>query len=82
MNQTYTIVITKSSIKKELLAWNSKRSFIIVSELAEALHIGRDATRSFVIGLDYIQQGNRKDFLVDEVAERLASMKESGGGAR
>ena len=64
--------MTATQIKKELLRWNEGRPFISVSELAHALKIGRDSARSIVAGLSYLKNGNRKDYLVESVAERLA----------
>lgn len=63
--------LTKTSVKKALMAWNNDRPFISVGELAKALHVGRDSARATVAGLGYIKHGHRKDYLVDAVAERL-----------
>ena len=63
--------LTKTAVKKALMAWNDERPFISISELAKALHVGRDSARATVAGLGYIKHGQRKDYLVDAVAERL-----------
>ena len=63
--------LTKTEIKKALLMWNGNRPFISITEIARSLKIGRDKARELVSGLGYIENGRRKDYLVDAVAERL-----------
>ena len=67
--------MTKSAIKKELLEWNKGRPFLSVTDIANALQIGRDAARKTVSGLDYVQHWQRKDYLVEDVAQRLADKR-------
>ena len=67
--------MTKSAIKKELLEWNKGRPFISITEIASALKLGKDAARATVAGLEYVRHGQRKDYLVDDVAQRLAEKR-------
>lgn len=72
--------MTKTQIKKELLAYTGRSPFISVSDLAKALHIGRDRARTIVTGLEYIPHGSRKDYLIDEVAQHIVSEARVMGG--
>ena len=67
--------MTKVDVKKELMRFNEGRPFISLTDIARAMHIGRDSARSWVDGLEYIQQGRRKDYLIEDVAERLAASR-------
>lgn len=67
--------MTKKQIKEELMKFNEERPFISLSGIAQAMRLGKDSTRSMVSGLPYIQNGNRKDFLIEDVAERLSERK-------
>lgn len=67
--------MTKTDVKRDLLNYNNGRPFVSVTELASALHIGKDSARRWVEGLDYIRQGKRKDYLVEDVAARLAESR-------
>ena len=64
--------MTKTEIKKDLTKWNSGRPFISITDLARVLHIGRDKARRMVAGLEYYEQGNRKDYLIEDIAERIS----------
>ena len=67
--------MNKRAIKEDILVYTENRPFISTSQLASMLHIGRDATRSLLSDLEYIQIGNRKDYFVEDVAALLASIK-------
>lgn len=64
--------LTKTEIKKALMTWNENRPFMSVSDISESMHIGRDSARNLVSGLPYIPNGRRKDYLVEDIAERLS----------
>ena len=74
--------MTKSEVKREFLAWTEGRPFISLPEICKAMHIGRDRARSIVSGLNYFSSGRRKDFLVDDVARRIAEEAKTLGGDR
>lgn len=67
--------MNKTSIKRSILDYTGGAPFVSVSSLAKMLGVGRDSTRALLQGLPYIPQGRRKDYLVDDVAERLADLK-------
>lgn len=62
----------KKHIKEELMKHTDTRPFISQTELAKALHLGKDSTRTLVSGLAYLKNGKRKDYLIEDVAARLA----------
>ena len=74
--------MTKSEVKKEFLEWNGGRPFISLSEICKAMHIGKDRARAIVSGLSYFSSGRRKDFLVEDVARRIAEEARPLGGDR
>lgn len=67
----------KTQIKDELMKYTGKRPFISQTELAKVLHIGKDSARELVNGLAYYVNGKRKDFLIDDVAERIYEKSQS-----
>jgi hypothetical protein len=68
--------MTKQQIKEELLQCTKGRPFISLTEIRKAMHVGKDGASSMVRGLYYIRNGNRKDYLVEDLAERLAKIKQ------
>lgn len=62
----------KSTVKEGLMMYTGKRPFISLTEIAKALHLGKDSTRDLVNGLAYVKNGKRKDYLVEDVATRIA----------
>lgn len=68
--------MTKKQIKEELLQCTEGRPFISLTEIRKALHVGKDGACSMVRGLYYIRNGNRKDYLIEDLAERLAESKQ------
>lgn len=64
--------MTTKQVKRELLEWNGRRPFISLTEICKAMHVGKDRARAIVTGLDYFRNGKRKDFLVEDVARRIA----------
>ena len=73
--------MTKTQVKKELLDFNSKKPFISITGIRKALGIGKDSARALVSGLSFIRHGNRKDYLVDDVATLLAEEVEPPSSA-
>lgn len=65
----------KIQVKKELMRFCGDRPFISLTELRKAMHVGSDGASAIVSGLFYIKNGNRKDYLVDDVAERIVERK-------
>ena len=64
--------MTKKQIKTELMRFNRDRPFISLTGIAQAMRVGKDSARSMVKGLPYIQNGNRKDYLIEDIANLLA----------
>lgn len=64
-----------TSIKKNVLRYTDNSPFISVTQFASMLHIGRDSARTMLAGLEYVQNGRRKDYFVDDVARLLNERK-------
>ena len=47
--------MTKTTIKKDILVFTGGSPFIHISQLASMLRIGRDAARSLLSELEYVQ---------------------------
>lgn len=67
--------MNKKQIKADLTTFCDGRPFISLTELRKAMHVGKDGARAMVKGLYYIQNGQRKDFLIEDIAERLCEKK-------
>lgn len=67
--------MTKTTIKRDILDYTGGAPFIHTSQVATMLRIGRDAARALLADMEYIQVGNRKDYAVDDLAAKLASIK-------
>lgn len=67
--------MNKKQIKAELTTFCDGRPFISLTELRKAMHVGKDGARAMVKGLYYIPNGLRKDYLIEDIAERLAERK-------
>ena len=74
--------MTKSKVKKELLTCTKGRPFISLSEICRVMHVGKDRAHTIVAGLSYFSTGRRKDFLVEDVARRIAEEAKPIGGER
>lgn len=67
--------MTKSQIKADLMKYTEGRPFISITELRKVMHIGKDGASNMVSGLCFIKNGNRKDYLIEDIAERLCERK-------
>ena len=67
--------MNKKQIKEELMKFTEGRPFISLTEIRKAMHVGKDGASAMVRGLYYIKNGNRKDYLVEDLAERLCEKK-------
>lgn len=69
-------VMTKSTIKAELLRWNEDRPFMSITDVSKALGCGADNARKMLQGLSYLKLGKRKAFLIDDIAAAFADRKQ------
>ena len=63
--------MNKSAIKKTLKRRTKGAEFITQSGVREAMGWGKDRTRDLLKGLDFIPSGTSKQYMVDEVADRI-----------
>lgn len=64
-----------TEIRRAILIYTDNSPFISVSQFSKMMRIGRDSARTMLAGLEYIQNGNRKDYFVDDVARMLNEHK-------
>ena len=68
--------MTKTEIKKEMLTYTDGAPFISIKDYARMMRIGKDAARAELSGIEYIVRGKRKDYLIEDIANKLASRKQ------
>lgn len=70
--------MNKTTIKNTLKRRAGGAEFITMNGIREAMGWGKDRTRNTLKGLDFIQSGNRKQYMIDEVAARIFAEVERG----
>lgn len=65
--------MNKTAIKKLFMAENKGCSFVTQGDIKRVMGWGNDRTIGLVRELDYISAGRTKQYMVDEVAAKIAT---------